>query len=68
MTTIRQTRVHLVYPGSPNLVEFFWPLGTDLVTICRICRTTGKSIRPSKAYSIEEAHEIFTGLLDGGAY
>jgi hypothetical protein len=68
MTTMQQTRVHLAYPGSSNLVEFFWPLGADLVAITQVCRATGKPIRSSAAYSVEEAHEIFTGLLDGGAY
>ena len=68
MTVIQQTRVHLAYPGARNFVEFFWPRDSDLVAVTQVCPATGKPIRPSTAYSVEEAHEIFTGLLDGGAY
>ena len=58
--TIQQTKVTL--RCADNLVTFQWPLDTAHVYITQSLRG-GMLVLP-----IEEAHCLFDGLLDAGAY
>lgn len=60
MTIVQQTKVRL--KCADNLVTFQWPLDTAHVYITQSLRG-GMLVLP-----IEEAHCLFDGLLDAGAY
>jgi hypothetical protein len=61
MLTIQQERVTL--RCLDNLVTFDWPFGSDEVTISG----TYMPASPT-AYSVQEAAELFSWLMDKGAY
>jgi hypothetical protein len=58
--TIQQTKVTL--RCADNLVTFNWPIGASQVTVSQSMRDRVDCL------SIEEAHCLFDGLLDAGAY
>ena len=59
MLVMQQERVTLRYQDM--LVTFDWPFGQDLVTVTN-------SLGQPTVMSVQEAHDLFWKLLDGGAY